>query len=156
MGMIGGGIGAFIGDAHRRASRICNDFELVGGVFDADYEKSKQFAKNEGIVFDVVIDSRCLIKGELPLPADERMDVGINCHTECPALSICKKPFIAGFHVVCEKPMTMTVQEAEELERIVEEEKTDLRAHSYLHRLSDGKADEGHYRKRHPWDNTAH
>jgi len=30
MGMIGGGIGAFIGDAHRRASRICNDFELVG------------------------------------------------------------------------------------------------------------------------------
>ena len=33
MGMIGGGIGAFIGDAHRRASRICNDFELVGGVF---------------------------------------------------------------------------------------------------------------------------
>jgi tetrahydromethanopterin S-methyltransferase subunit E len=32
MGMIGGGIGAFIGDAHRRASRICNDFELVGGV----------------------------------------------------------------------------------------------------------------------------
>ena len=49
MGMIGGGIGAFIGDAHRRASRICNDFELVGGVFDSDYEKSKEFAKNEGI-----------------------------------------------------------------------------------------------------------
>ena len=49
MGMIGGGIGAFIGDAHRRASRICNDFELVGGVFDADYEKSKLFAGNEGI-----------------------------------------------------------------------------------------------------------
>ncbi len=41
MGMIGGGIGAFIGDAHRRASRICNDFELVGGVFDSDYEKSR-------------------------------------------------------------------------------------------------------------------
>ena len=47
-GMIGGGFGAFIGDAHRRASRICNDFELVGGVFDADYEKSKQFAKKIG------------------------------------------------------------------------------------------------------------
>ena len=52
MGMIGGGIGAFIGDAHRRASRICNDFELVGGVFDSDYERSKQFAKNEGISSD--------------------------------------------------------------------------------------------------------
>ena len=36
LGMIGGGIGAFIGDAHRRASRICNDYEFVGGVFDVD------------------------------------------------------------------------------------------------------------------------
>ena len=50
MGMIGGGIGAFIGDAHRRASRICNDFELVGGVFDVDYEKNKQFAKKRASV----------------------------------------------------------------------------------------------------------
>lgn len=49
MGMIGGGIGAFIGDAHRRASRICNEFELVGGVFDIDYERSKEFAAKEGI-----------------------------------------------------------------------------------------------------------
>ena len=48
-GMIGGGIGAFIGDAHRRASRICNDYDLVGGVFDIDYEKSKEFAVNQGI-----------------------------------------------------------------------------------------------------------
>ncbi len=49
MGMIGGGIGAFIGDAHRRASRICNDYELLGGVFDADPAKSRQFAEQEGI-----------------------------------------------------------------------------------------------------------
>jgi len=71
MGMIGGGIGAFIGDAHRRASRICNDFELVGGVFDVDYEKSKQFAKKEGISAE-----RCyksvdeLIKAESALPTE--------------------------------------------------------------------------------------
>ncbi len=32
LGMIGGGIGAFIGDAHRRASGICNDYELLEGV----------------------------------------------------------------------------------------------------------------------------
>src|SRR5664280_2835396 len=76
MGMIGGGIGAFIGDAHRRASRICNDFELVGGVFDADFVKSKQFAQNEGISPD-----RCyknvddLIKAESALPSDSRMEV---------------------------------------------------------------------------------
>ena len=52
MGMIGGGIGAFIGDAHRRASRICNDYELVGGVFDIDFEKSRLFANQEGILPD--------------------------------------------------------------------------------------------------------
>jgi predicted dehydrogenase len=50
MGLIGGGFGAFIGDAHRRAARICNDFELVGGVFSSDAEKNKQFAKAEGII----------------------------------------------------------------------------------------------------------
>ena len=72
LGMIGGGIGAFIGDAHRRASRICNDFELVGGVFDSDYNRSIEFAKNEGIN-----PERCyksvdeFIQGETKLPADK-------------------------------------------------------------------------------------
>ena len=76
MGMIGGGIGAFIGDAHRRASRICNDFELVGGVFDIDYEKSKQFAEMEGIHPDRCYESVDeLIKTELALPQNERMEV---------------------------------------------------------------------------------
>lgn len=69
MGMIGGGIGAFIGDAHRRASRICNDYELVGGVFDIDYEKSKEFAVKEGISLDRCYKSvDVLIKSELALP----------------------------------------------------------------------------------------
>jgi predicted dehydrogenase len=52
LGMIGGGLGAFIGDAHRRAARICNDYEFVGGVFDVNYEKSKEFAVIEGIPAD--------------------------------------------------------------------------------------------------------
>src|SRR5674536_125892 len=76
MGMIGGGIGAFIGDAHRRASRICNDFELAGGVFDADYEKSKLFANNEGIAPDRCYKSvEELIKKETALSSDKRMEV---------------------------------------------------------------------------------
>ena len=76
MGMIGGGIGAFIGDAHRRASRICNDFELVGGVFDVDYEKSREFAKKEGITPDRCYKSvDALIKAEKEMAADKRMEV---------------------------------------------------------------------------------
>jgi len=120
MGMIGGGIGAFIGDAHRRASRICNDFELVGGVFDSDYGKSREFARSEGIS-----DSRCyesvdaLIREELALPAAERMEIVSVVTPNALHFPFAKKLLDNGFHVVCEKPMTMTVAEAEELERKV-------------------------------------
>lgn len=76
LGMIGGGTGAFIGDAHRRASRICNDFELLGGVFDVDYEKSKQFAMNEGLSLSRCYESvDAFIKGELALPVENRIEI---------------------------------------------------------------------------------
>ena len=122
MGMIGGGIGAFIGDAHRRASRICNDFELVGGVFDVDYEKSKQFAAMEGIS-----PERCyksvddLIKAESALPSTSRMEVVTIVTPNAFHYPFAKSLLIAGFNVICEKPMTMTVAEAEELEKLVAE-----------------------------------
>ena len=120
LGMIGGGIGAFIGDAHRRASRICNDFELVGGVFDVDYEKSKEFAKNEEISAD-----RCyksvddLIKAEMSMAADKRMEVVAIVTPNALHYPFAKSLLESGFHLVCEKPMTMTVEEALELEKFV-------------------------------------
>jgi predicted dehydrogenase len=133
MGMIGGGIGAFIGDAHRRASRICNDFELVGGVFDSNYEKSKLFAKKEGI-----IDSRCyesvdaLIRAELALPEGVRMEVVSIVTPNALHYPFAKKLLSAGFHLVCEKPMTLTIEEAEELEKLVGEKKlTFALTHTY-------------------------
>ncbi|MCU0461483.1 MAG: Gfo/Idh/MocA family oxidoreductase [Bacteroidales bacterium] len=133
MGMIGGGIGAFIGDAHRRASRICNDYVLVGGVFDADYKKSREFAVNEGIPLD-----RCyknvdaLIKAELALPAAERMEVVSIVTPNALHYGFAKKLLIAGFHIVCEKPMTMTVREAEDLEKLVAKtKKTFALTHTY-------------------------
>jgi predicted dehydrogenase len=133
MGMIGGGIGAFIGDAHRRASRICNDFELVGGVFDIDYEKSRQFAAIEG-----VSPERCyknvddLIKAESALPSSSRMEVVTIVTPNAFHYPFAKSLLNAGFHVVCEKPMTMTVGEAEELEKLVAEKKlTFALTHTY-------------------------
>ena len=133
MGMIGGGIGAFIGDAHRRASRICNDFELVGGVFDADYEKSRQFAQNEEISLD-----RCyksvdeLINTESALPSDSRMEVVSIVTPNSLHFGFAKSLLLAGFHVVCEKPMTLTVKEAEELEKLVADKKlTFALTHTY-------------------------
>lgn len=133
MGMIGGGIGAFIGDAHRRASRICNDFELVGGVFDSDYEKSMLFAKNEGISADRCYKSvDALIKAESSLPADKRMEVIAIVTPNALHYPFAKSLLNAGFHLVCEKPMTMTVEEALELEKLVKSNKlTFALTHTY-------------------------
>jgi predicted dehydrogenase len=133
MGMIGGGIGAFIGDAHRRASRICNDYELVGGVFDVDYEKSKQFAAAEGISPDRCYETvDALIKAEKALPADKRMEVVSIVTPNALHYPFAKSLLNAGFHLVCEKPMTMTVAEAVELEDIVKKTKlTFALTHTY-------------------------
>ena len=133
LGMIGGGIGAFIGDAHRRASRICNDFELVGGVFDSDYEKSMLFAKNEGIAAERCYKSvDALIKAESSLPADKRMEVVAIVTPNALHFPFAKSLLNAGFHLVCEKPMTMTVEEALELEKLVKSNKlTFALTHTY-------------------------
>lgn len=133
LGMIGGGIGAFIGDTHRRASRICNDFELVCGVFDADFQKSREFAKREGIAEDRCYESvESMIKGEKARLAGDRMEA---CSIVTPNylhFPFAKLLLENGIHVMCEKPMTMTVAEAEELAKIVETRKlTFALTHTY-------------------------
>jgi predicted dehydrogenase len=133
LGMIGGGIGAFIGDAHRRASRICNDYELVGGVFDADYAKSKEFAIKEGLSLDRCYNSiDSLIKGEMSLPKKERIEVIAIVTPNDLHYPFARKFLANGFHLVCEKPMTLTVKEALDLEKLVNKTKlTFALTHTY-------------------------
>ena len=133
LGMIGGGIGAFIGDAHRRASRICNDYELIGGVFSSDYENCKQFANAEGLNPDRCYESvEALIKAESAMPVDERIQVISIVTPNALHYPFSKSLLSAGFHVICEKPMTLTVAEAEELETLVIKNKlTFALAHTY-------------------------
>jgi predicted dehydrogenase len=133
LGMIGGGIGAFIGDAHRRASRICNDYELVGGVFDVDYEKSRQFAKKEGISPDRCYKSvDALIEAETKMAADKRIEAVAIVTPNALHYPFAKSLLSNGFHLVCEKPMTMTVKEAVELEKLVAKTKlTFALTHTY-------------------------
>jgi predicted dehydrogenase len=133
MGMIGGGSGAFIGDAHRRASRICNDYELVGGVFDVDYSKSKEFAKQQGLDLKRCYkDVKSLVKGELAKPAGERMEMVTIVTPNSLHHPFAKMLLENKFHVMCEKPMTMTVEEAVELENLVKKNKrTFALTHTY-------------------------
>lgn len=120
MGMVGGGPGAFIGDVHRKAARMDGQIDLVAGAFDIDPKKSRQMGRE--LCIDkkrVYNDYQTMIEKELALPADERVDFVSVCtpnHTHFP---IAKAFLEAGFNVMCEKPMTLTVKEAEQLQEVV-------------------------------------
>lgn len=120
MGMVGGGPGAFIGEVHRKASRMDGGIELVAGAFDINPRKSKQMGRE--LLLDrkrVYGTYQQMIEQELKLPEGERIDfVSIttpnNWH-----FPIARDFLNAGFHVMCEKPMTFNVKEAKELKKII-------------------------------------
>jgi predicted dehydrogenase len=122
MGMIGGGPGAFIGEVHRKAARIDGSIEISAGAFDIDPAKSRQMGEELNLPSERVYDNyEKMIENELKLPEGERVDfVSIttpnNWH-----FPIARDFLKAGFHVMCEKPMTISVDEAKELQKIVKE-----------------------------------
>lgn len=121
LGMIGGGPGAFIGPVHRKAARITNDYDFVGGVFNVDFEKSKQMGIDEGLDINRVypnIDD--FIKGELSLPVEERIQVVSIVTPNIFHFKFAKALLESGFHVICEKPVTTLASEAKELQALVE------------------------------------
>ena len=118
--MIGGGKGAFIGGAHRIAAKISNRYELVGGVFDLDFNRAKEFAKEEDLdLRRVYQDIDLFIQGEIGMPEDERIKVVSIVTPNFLHFEHAKKLLLNGFHVICEKPVTLTSIEAIELQEIV-------------------------------------
>jgi len=122
MGMIGGGPGAFIGDVHRKASRLDGGIDLVAGAFDINPRKSKQMGK------ELLIDPKRvygtyeqMIEKELKLPEGERIDFVTITTPNNWHFPIAKDFLNAGFHVMCEKPMTINSKEAKELVKLVKE-----------------------------------
>ncbi|HOK66003.1 MAG TPA: Gfo/Idh/MocA family oxidoreductase [Anaerohalosphaeraceae bacterium] len=124
MGMVGGGPGAFIGEVHRKAARMDGQIELVGGAFDINPEKSKQMSK---VLY--LDPNRCyscyqeMIEQELKRPEGERMDFVAVTTPNNWHYPIARDLLEAGFHVMCEKPMTISVQEARSLVQIVQKTK---------------------------------
>ncbi len=120
MGMIGGGPGAFIGEIHRKASRMDGGIELVAGAFDIDPKKSQQMGQELCVDKSrVYADFNTMIEKESALPEDERIDFVAICTPNNWHFPIAKAFLEADFHVMCEKPMTLTVEEAEALQDIV-------------------------------------
>ncbi len=119
-GMVGGGPGAFIGDVHRKAARMDGQVELVAGAFDINPRKSKEMGREQYIDSKRAYrDYEEMIEKELALPDDERIDFVSICVPNNYHFPIAKAFLEAGFHVVCEKPMTMDVREAKALKKIV-------------------------------------
>jgi predicted dehydrogenase len=119
-GMIGGGPGAFIGEVHRKAARMDGGIELVAGAFDINPEKSKQMGKTLNICPSRAYNTyQEMIEGELKLPVGERVDLVSITTPNNFHFPIAKAFLESGFNVVCEKPMTFNVEEAEQLVEVV-------------------------------------
>lgn len=118
--MIGGGKGAFIGAVHRMAAGLDGEIELVCGAFSSAPEKSK--ATGEALYLPperVYPDYETMIHQEKQLPEGKRMDfvsiVTPNFMHFAPAKMALKN----GFHIVCDKPMTLNIEESRELVTLV-------------------------------------
>jgi predicted dehydrogenase len=118
--MVGGGPGAFIGAVHRQAAALDGLTELVAGAFSSSPEKSRQQGKELCLSPGRVYGSyKEMAAKEAALPSDQRIDFVAIVSPNHTHFDICKTFIEAGFHIVCDKPMTMTVAEAEELCRLV-------------------------------------
>ncbi|MEO0497019.1 MAG: Gfo/Idh/MocA family oxidoreductase [Pseudomonadota bacterium] len=118
-GMIGGGEGSQIGPAHRLSAGLDGHFNFAAGSLDADADAGRDYAQRLGIAPDRAYgDWREMLEGERN--RDDRVDLVTVATPNATHFEITKAFLEAGFHVLCEKPMTMTVEEGEEIVRLAD------------------------------------
>ena len=122
IGFIGGGPNSFIGYTHRLSARFDNRFEFVAGVFSKDIKKSIKFGMSLGLDKD-----RCYKNyKEMALQESKRDDgiEAIGIMTPSGDHYKIAKPFIENkIHIICDKPLTATIKDAEKLKKLVEKHK---------------------------------
>ncbi len=120
MALVGGGQGAFIGRVHVTAAVLDNRAELVAGALSSDPVKARNSAADYDIRPERAYGSYTeLLEREKALPADQRIDfvtVATPNHTH---FAIARAALQAGFNVICDKPMTFDLKQAEELAEVV-------------------------------------
>ena len=116
-GMIGGGEGSQIGPAHRLGAQADGNFLLAAGALDYDAAKGREYAQSLGVVADRAYgDWREMLNGERT--REDRVDLVTVATPNSTHFEITKSFLEAGFNVLCEKPMTMTVEEGEEIVKV--------------------------------------
>ena len=119
LGMVGGGEGAFIGAVHRLAARMDDHYELVAGALSSTPEKSRRSGEALNLASDRVYDDyEAMAKAEAKR-ADgiEAVAIVTPNHAHAgPALCF----LAAGFHVICDKPLALSLAEARKIEKAAE------------------------------------
>jgi predicted dehydrogenase len=118
LGMVGGGQGAFIGAVHRIAARMDDHYDLVAGALSSDPARAAASAQDIGLPPDRSYSSyEEMAKAEAALPDGiEAVAIVTPNHMHAP---VAKAFLKAGIHVICDKPLTTTVDEARELVDLV-------------------------------------
>ena len=116
-GMVGGGDGSQIGPAHRLGAGLDGAFSFVAGALDHQPETGRAYAQSLGIAADRAYgDWREMLTGEAK--RSDRVDLVTVATPNNTHFEITKAFLEGGFHVLCEKPMTMTVEEGEAIVKI--------------------------------------
>ena len=121
LGMVGGGEGAFIGAVHAIAARIDNHYELVAGALSSEPERARRSGAAIGLA-----PERCYTSwADMATAEQARRAQGLDAidvvaivtpnHLHAPVASAFLQ---AGFHVICDKPMTLTLAEAVSLRQL--------------------------------------
>jgi predicted dehydrogenase len=122
MGMVGGGPGSFIGRVHYSSALLDGHINLVCGAFSSDPAKSKIAGKDYYLDPSRAYDSYAeMIEKEKELPEGERMDFLCIASPNHVHYGPAKLALENGFHVVSDKPLTFTTDEARSLVKLVEE-----------------------------------
>jgi predicted dehydrogenase len=118
LGILGGGGDSLIGVLHRVASHINDNYQITGAVFNPDFKANMDFAKQIDVPTDRIYkDFDTFIKEEMKLPENKRIQV---CSVLTPNFlhfPMALKLLENGFHVICEKPMTTSLEEAKILQK---------------------------------------
>ncbi|WP_414472217.1 Gfo/Idh/MocA family protein [Microvirga sp. M2] len=120
LGMVGGGRGAFIGAVHRIAARLDDRWELVAGALSSDPERARLSGTDLLLPPERIYDSfQDMARREAE--RDDRIDA-VAIVTPNHAHAAAAEAFLAaGIHVICDKPLTTTRQEAERLAQLAHE-----------------------------------
>ncbi len=121
-GMVGGGPDAFIGAVHRKAAALDGEIELVAGAFSASPEKSRCQGVELQLDPNRVYGSyQEMAEKESAAPEEERVDFVSIVTPNHVHFDIARMFIEAGFHIICDKPMTTTLEDAEAICRLVKQ-----------------------------------